>query len=99
MRLAQGALGQLLAADALGKPEVVLDARTGAGLATGCLALDDDGAQSFGGGVDGGGEPGRPGAQDRHVVLGLRWLDVEAEPLGELEPRGRIKPSSVGEQD
>ena len=68
-RLLQRAAGELVARDAGRKAEVVLDPRRGPGLAAGRLPLDHDRAQALGSPVHGGGEPGRPGADDDRVVL------------------------------
>jgi hypothetical protein len=80
-RLLQGAAGQLVAGDAGGKAEVVLDPGGGAGLAAGSLALDDDRPQSLGGAVDGGREAGWPGTDDHRVVFGGGGLGVHAEQV------------------
>ena len=69
-RLLQRAARELVARDAGREAEVVLDPGRGAGLAARRLALDDERAQTLRGAVDGGGEPGRAGADHDHVVLG-----------------------------
>jgi hypothetical protein len=61
------ALGEFGAADAAGKAEIVSDQGAHAGLSTHRLALDHDGPQPLRGGVDGGREPRRARADDRHV--------------------------------
>ena len=71
----------------LGEPEVVLDRRALPGLATGRLALDDHGAEAFGRGVHGGGQPGRPGPDDADVVQRLLGGGAQAEGAGQLERR------------
>jgi hypothetical protein len=55
LRLDVGASRQGLARDAGREAQVVFDTRRRASLATRGQALDDDGVQAFGGGVDGGG--------------------------------------------
>ena len=72
-RLLQRAAGQLVAGDAAGKAEIVLDPRRRPGLSAGRLALDDDRAQPFGCAVDRRRKAGRPAADDRDVVFGGAW--------------------------
>jgi hypothetical protein len=67
LRLHEGAAGQRLPRDAGRKAQVVLDARAGAGLAAEGAAVQHDHAQAFGGGVHGGGQAGRAGADHGHV--------------------------------
>lgn len=52
-------LGKLRAGDSRGEPGVVLDPRGGAGLTTCRHRVEYDRRQTFGGAVDGGGQPGR----------------------------------------
>ena len=68
-RLLQRAARQLVARHARREAEVVLDPRRRAGLAARRLALDDDRPQALRRAVHGGGQPGRPGADDHRVVL------------------------------
>ena len=86
-RLLQRAARELVAREALREAEVVLDARRGAGLAAGRLALDDERAEPLGGPVDGGGEPGGAGTDHDDVVLGTRRLRGQAEQLGDPAKR------------
>ncbi len=81
-RLPQRAARQLVAGDARGEAEVVLDPGGGAGLAAGRLALDHDRAQALRRPVHGRGQPGRAGADDHRVVLGGARLGVDPEQLG-----------------
>ena len=76
--LGDGALGEVGPAEPLREAEVVLDRRALAGLPAGRLALDDDGAQPLGRGVDGGGQPGRPAADDAQVVERLLGAGAQA---------------------
>ena len=92
-RLLQRAARELVARDARGEAEVVLDPGRGAGLAAGRLPLDHDRAQTLGRAVDGRGEPSRAGADDDGVVLGGGGLGGEAEQLrhpAQLRPDDRL---------
>ena len=68
LRLAERAAHQRHAGNAGREAEVILDPRRGAGLAAERAAIDGEHRQPFGAGVDGGREPGRPGADDDDVV-------------------------------
>ena len=70
-RLLPGPVRQSGTADAAGKAQVVADHRAAASLPADGPGLHDQGAQTLGGAVHGGRQPGRPGAQD-HQVVGLR---------------------------
>ena len=70
LRLAAGAARELGTAHALGKAEEVLDQRSVRSLAARQVAFEHDGREPVRRGVDGGRQPGRPGAHDRDVVLG-----------------------------
>ena len=96
-RLLQRAAGELVARDAAGKAEVVLDARRGPRLAARRLALDDQRAQPLRRAVDRGGQAGRPAADDDRVVLVPRAARLQAEALGDvarLRPRISVVPSA-----
>ena len=99
LRLLMGAAAELLARDAGGEAEVVLDPRRRAGLPAGRLALDDDRAQALGGAVDGRGETGRSAADHDGVVLGVGGLRLQAEPVGHLSERRLDDRPAVGEAD
>ena len=88
-RLGHRAVREVGAGEALREAEVVLDRRALTGLTAGRLALDDDGAQALGGGVDRGGQPGRAGADDAQVVERLLGPGAQAERAGEVEGRRR----------
>src|SRR6185437_3702640 len=70
--LVEGPVAQVGAADAEGESEVVADQGAGACLAADRLPIDDDGAQSLGGGVHGGRQPGRSGTYRDDVEDALR---------------------------
>ncbi len=70
LRLAAREPRQLGAADALRKAEEVLDQRRVRGLAARNVLLDGDGGEAVRSRVDGGRQPGRPGADDRQVIGG-----------------------------
>src|SRR5262249_30286223 len=63
-RLAQRAARELIARYATGEAQIVLDARGGSRLPTGCLALDHERPQSFRCAVHRGGEAGGAAADD-----------------------------------
>ena len=72
--LAARPLGELRAGDPVGEAEVVLDAGALPGLATGRLALDEDGAQTLACAVHGGTQACRSGADhDKVVEIGGRF--------------------------
>jgi hypothetical protein len=98
-RLPPGPLGQLAAADAVGEPEVVLDAAALAGLPAGRLALDEHRPQPLGGAVDGGAQPGRAAAHHDQVVELLAGVDVQPDDRGQLGVRGRHQRPPVGGDD
>ena len=70
---------EVVARDAAREAEVVLDARRGAGLAPGRLALDEQRAQALRGAVDRGRETGRAAADDHDVVGLVLGLDLQAD--------------------
>ena len=55
------------ALDDVGEAGIILDVGGDGELAAGLDALDDDRREAGAGGVDGGGEPGRAGAEDEHA--------------------------------
>src|SRR6185369_13219190 len=95
--LLQRAARQLVAGDAAGEAEIVLDARGCPGLASGRLALHDHRAQSLGGTVNGSGKAGGPAADDDRVVLGQTRMRLEAEPLGDFPRCGSTQKRAVGQ--
>src|SRR5439155_8703021 len=90
---------QLLAAEAAGKAEVVLDPGGGACLASASRALDQQRPEALGRAVDRGRQSGRPTADDHHVVAVLRGLGLEPERLRQAAEGGCLQPRAVGEQD
>ena len=68
-RLDQRAVGELGAGDPGGKAEVILDLRRGRGAPSGRDRVEQDRLQALGGGVDGGRETGRAGADDQQVAV------------------------------
>ncbi len=92
-RLPERTTGQLVARDARGKAEIVLDPRRRPGLAAGRLALDHDRAQALRRPVNGRGQPRRPAADDHRVVYGRGRLGAQPQQLGDLarlRPRGGL---------
>ena len=96
--LLERAARKLVARDAAGKAEIVLDARGRPGLAAGRLALDDDRAQSFGCTVDRRREAGRPATDDRDVVFARarRWSAGRGARQCRA-PAGRLSTCAVGQ--
>src|SRR3954451_1574417 len=68
-RLRDGAAGQLSAADAGGKTQVILDSPREAGLAAEDRSLEHQRFEALRGCIDGGAEPRRPAAEDQQVDL------------------------------
>ena len=90
--------GKVTAGDAGWESQVVLDAGALAGLAPDRLLLDENGAQSFRGAVDGRPEPGRPTPDDDEVVEGERRCRRQPEGAGDLCGGGRLqRPAGVGD--
>ncbi len=88
LRLRVGARRQLLARDAGGEAEVVLDLRARARLAAGRARLQHQDVEPLRGAVDGGGQPRGAGADDHQVAEpALVDLLVEAEAVGDLVVR------------
>ena len=75
---------QLVAGDARGEAEVVLDPGGRARLAAGRLALDHDRPEPLGRAVHGGCQAGGARADDHRVVLRGRRLGRDVEQLGHL---------------
>jgi len=72
-RLVEGAASERLTRDPGRKPQVILDARRGAGLPAHRTLVDDKDRQTFGRAIDGCREPGWPSADDRDIIeRGLR---------------------------
>ena len=90
LRLGEGAAGQRLAGNAGGKAEIILDARGSAGLAAESALVEHDHRKPLRGGIDGGRQPGRPGADHGDVVDECRielGRDAEADAgLGVARP-------------
>ena len=78
-RLLHRAVGEVRPADAALEAQVVADQRAGAGLPAGHHRFQDHRAQPLRGGVDRGGEAGRPGADDGHVVPPAVRPDAHAQ--------------------
>ena len=68
LRLAESAAHQRHSGNARRKPEIILDARGGSGLAAERAAVDGQYRQPFRRGIDGGRQAGRTGADDDDVV-------------------------------
>ncbi len=81
--LGGGPLRQIGAAQALGKAQIVLNARTGARLAAGGLPVNHQRAQPLGRTVDGCPQAGWAGTHDNHVVEGLRGLGLQTALFGQ----------------
>ena len=97
-RLADGAAGELGAADAGREAEVVLDPARRSGLAAERGALDDQRVEPFGGAVDGGGEAGGAAADDEQVdFLARRQLAADPERAQHLASRWVLQLGAAGE--
>ena len=91
-RLGDGSTGQLGAGDAGWEAEVVLDPAGRPGLPTKCSALDDERVEPLRGAVHGGGEPGRPGADDQQIDLLTRLkLQPDADGPHDLTRRRGVQ--------
>src|SRR5947209_17654645 len=85
LRLVISPGGELLPGDAGGESEIVFNLRTGGGLATRRLGLDDQHIEPFGSRIDSCGETRRPSADDDNVAdVRLINVFVEAETVGNL---------------
>src|SRR6202022_109982 len=93
--LLAGAFGELRTADAFREPQVILDVWAAAGLAADGVALDQYGAEPLRGTIDGGTEPGRPGAVDRQIVFRSSGIAEPAELFGNLADRRVLQASAV----
>src|SRR5262245_24389161 len=71
------------AAQAAREAEEVADERAGAGLATDCLALDNDGVQTFRGAADGCCEPAWSRSDDREIARAILEFRC-SKRIGEL---------------
>jgi len=71
-RLVVGARHQRHSGDASREPQIVLDARRGAGLSAECAAVQHEDREPFGSGIDRSSEACWPGAHHGHVVDALR---------------------------
>ena len=91
-----GPVGEFRTADALRKPQIILDLRTAAGLSANGIALDQNGLQAFRGGIDSRAEPGRPGAVDRQIVFLARWVPEPSQFFGDLANRRTLQSGAVG---
>ena len=85
LRLDDGSAGQLRAGDPRGEAQVVLDPGRGPRLAARRHRIQHDGGQALRGAVDGGGQPGRAGADDDQVAGDRARARVEqADAAGQL---------------
>ena len=91
------ALGELRAAGALGKAEIVLDLGARRGLPADRPSLHQNSLQTVGGAIDRGAQPRRPSAVDRQVVLRARRVGEPAELLDHLADRRRLHAGAVRE--
>ena len=98
-RLPAGALAQLVAAEAAGKAEVVLDPGGGACLAAAGRALDQQRPEPLRRAVHRGRQSGGTAADDHDVVGVVVGLGLEPERLRQAAERGRLQPRAVGEHD
>ena len=94
--LLAGSLGEIGAADALGKSEIVFNSRAGAGLASDDGAFNDHGFEALGSGVDSGAESGGAGAVDRDVVFGARGIAEPAKFFDDLAIGGTLDTRAIG---
>ena len=98
-RLLERTTGQLVARDAAGKSEIVLDPRGRPSLSAGRLALDDDRAQPLGCAVDGGRKAGRPATDDHDVVFVRAGAGLQAEAIRQIAHLGPNEQLSVREPE
>ena len=79
-----GQLRQAAPAHAAGEAEIVTDKRTRRRLSTDPALVDDQGAESLRGAVDGRRQPRRSGAHDHQVEVVVAWLDWSADSTCDL---------------
>ena len=96
--LGGGPPGEICAAQAPGKAQIILYERAGTRLAPGGLLLDHGDVQSFGPAVDGGSQARRTTAHDDQVVEGLRRLRLQAHLLGQRPVIRLHQHTTVGEE-
>ncbi len=83
--LGDRSIGEFLAGKAVGKTEIVFDFGAGGGLSAGRFGFDEKNIETFGGGVNGGGESrGTCADNDEVAELGGINIGVEAEAVGEF---------------
>ena len=97
-RLVGRAARQVRAAQPGREAQVVLDPARLARLAARRLALDHHGLQALRGAVHRGRQPGRAAADDHEVVVVLRGVAGDAQPLGQLEDRRALEHGAVLQQ-
>src|SRR5581483_4601208 len=98
-RLLERTARELVTGNPRGKAEVVLDARRGAGLTSGRLALDDKRAQPLRCAVHRGRKSGRARADHDRVVLRTARLGSEPQQLRDATEAGAHDRLPVGEAD
>src|SRR5260370_23547779 len=81
------AVSQLAAADAGGKAEKVLDQRRGSGLSTRCVAFQNHSFETFGGGINRGGETSWTGTDDGEIARDFALLFTRQRPEQPGNPR------------
>src|SRR6202011_1940534 len=74
------AVSQLAAADAGGKAEKVLDQRRRSGLSTRRVAFQNHSFETFGGGINRGGETSRTGADNGEIARDFALLLTRQRP-------------------
>ena len=98
LRLSHSPPGQLAAADAGRKPEIVLDPRTAARLPARRMAIEQQGPQPFRGAVHSGRQPRRAGADNHQVVQREGRGQRAAETLGDVTRLGIAQHRAVLEE-
>ena len=91
--------GEVGAGETCREADEIFDARGAADLSAGAEAIEDEGVETFGGGVNGGGDSGGPRADDGEVGVLIRTQTPYAGGTGEFLKRGIEEDAVVAAED